>query len=161
MKKEEITIIKGSLDYLDDCEEALRKSALGDRYFSGEGTARKAVLEGMGQEYFYVALADRECVGFFYIIPNGAFHGFPYLHLIAIKEEYRGRGMGAVLLQRAEEVAFQMADKLFLVVADFNPDGKRFYERNGFRQVGDIPDLYRPGITEYLMMKTYNCDNAD
>jgi ribosomal protein S18 acetylase RimI-like enzyme len=46
-----------------------------------------------------------------------------------------------------------MADKVFLVVADYNPDAKRFYERNGYQQVGKIPDLYRPGVTEYLMVK--------
>jgi len=46
-----------------------------------------------------------------------------------------------------------MADKFFLVVADYNPDAKRFYERNGYRQVGEIPNLYRPGVTEYMMEK--------
>ena len=44
-------------------------------------------------------------------------------------------------------------NKFFLVVADFNPDAKRFYENNGYCQVGEIPGLYRDGITEYLMMK--------
>jgi len=149
-----IQIVKSSMDYLEDCVDAIKKSTLGDRYFSGDGSARKAVLEGINQEYFYVALADNECVGFFYIIPEGAFHSFPYLHLIAIKESYRGRGIGSALLLHAEKIAFQMSDKMFLVVADFNPDGKRFYESNGFRQVGVIPNLYRSGITEYLMMKT-------
>ena len=46
-----------------------------------------------------------------------------------------------------------MADKIFLVVADYNPEAKRFYERNGYQQLGEIPNLYRPGITEYLMTK--------
>jgi ribosomal protein S18 acetylase RimI-like enzyme len=46
-----------------------------------------------------------------------------------------------------------MADKLFLVVADYNPDAKRFYERNCYQQVGEISNLYRPGVTEYLMVK--------
>jgi ribosomal protein S18 acetylase RimI-like enzyme len=36
---------------------------------------------------------------------------------------------------------------------NFNPDEKRFYEKNGCRQVGEIPNLYRDGITEYLMLK--------
>ena len=93
------------------------------------------------------------CVGFTYIIPKGAFHGFPYLHLIAVKEEYRDRGIGKALLDYSERIASEMADKLFLVVADYNPDAKRFYERNGYRQAGEIPNLYRPGITEYLMAK--------
>ena len=101
----------------------------------------------------YVALIGEECVGFTYIIPKGAFHGFPYLHIIAIKEEYRDRGIGKALLDYSERIALEMADKLFLVVADYNPDAKRFYEKNGYQQVGEIPSLYRPGITEYLMAK--------
>ena len=86
-------------------------------------------------------------------IPKGAFHSFPYLHIIAIKEEYRGFGVGKALLDYSEWIASKMADKLFFVVADYNPDAKRFYERNGYQQVGEIPNLYRPGITEYLMAK--------
>jgi ribosomal protein S18 acetylase RimI-like enzyme len=46
-----------------------------------------------------------------------------------------------------------MADRLFLVVADYNPGAKRFYERNGYQQLGEIPNLYRPGVTEYMMAK--------
>ena len=50
-------------------------------------------------------------------------------------------------------MVFVKANKIILVVADFNPDGKRFYEKIGYYQVGEIPSLYRKGITEYLMMK--------
>jgi len=42
---------------------------------------------------------------------------------------------------------------VFLVVADFNPEAKRLYEHLGYRQVGEIPGLYKAGVTEYLMMK--------
>ena len=43
---------------------------------------------------------------------------------------------------------------LFLAVADFNPDAKRLYESIGYSTIGDIPNLYRSGITESLMMKS-------
>lgn len=52
-----------------------------------------------------------------------------------------------------EKVICVDANKIFLVVADFNPEAKRFYEKVGYRQVGEMPGLYREGITEYLMMK--------
>jgi len=52
-----------------------------------------------------------------------------------------------------EDIVFANANKIFLVVADFNPVAKRFYEKIGYRQVGVIPSLYRKGITEYLLMK--------
>lgn len=73
--------------------------------------------------------------------------------ILAVKEEYRNRGIGKALLDYSERIAHEMADKFFLVVADYNPDAKRFYERNGYRQVGVIPNLYRPGVTEYMMEK--------
>ena len=148
-----LTIEKASEKYLDDCEIALSRSTLGEKYFSKEGSARQAVIEGLDQGTMYVALCDDECAGFYYLIPKGAFHGFPYLHIIAVKEEYRSRGIGGALMKHMEEQAFEYGNKVFLVVADFNPDGKRFYERIGYRQVGVLPSLYRPGITEYLMMK--------
>lgn len=148
-----IVIEKGSMEYLNDCEEALLHSALGENYFSIEGSAKDAILEGLHQGNLYAAFADGECAGFFYLIPKGAFHSFPYLHIIAVKEKYRGKGIGTALLGYLEELAFETANKIFLVVADFNPDAKRFYEANGYRQAGEIPGLYRPGITEYLMMK--------
>ena len=86
-------------------------------------------------------------------IPKRCFHSFPYLHLIAVKEEYRGQGIGRKLIDYLENVVCADAHRLFLVVADFNPEAKRFYEKNGYRQVGEIPGLYREGITEYIMMK--------
>ena len=63
------------------------------------------------------------------------------------------RGIGKALLNYSENIAYEMADKLFLVAADYNPAAKRFYERNGYQQVGEIANLYRPGVTEYLMVK--------
>ena len=148
-----ITFAKGNERHLKDCRDALCQSTLGEKYFSSPGSAENAILEGIQQGNLYVALIGEACVGFTYIIPKGAFHSFPYLHIIAIKEGYRGRGVGKALLGHSERIASEMADKLFLVAADYNPEAKRFYERNGYRQVGEIPNLYRPGITEYLMVK--------
>ena len=148
-----ITFVKGNEKHLKDCRDALCQSTLGEKYFSSPGSAGNAILEGIRQGNLYVALIGEACIGFAYIIPKGAFHSFPYLHIIAIKEEYRGQGIGKALLDYSERIASEMADRLFLVVADYNPEAKRFYERNGYQQVGVIPDLYRPGITEYMMAK--------
>ena len=148
-----ISFAEGNERHLKDCKDALCRSVLGEKYFSSPGSAENAILEGLRQGNLYVALIEEACVGFTYIIPKGAFHSFPYLHIIAVKEDYRGRGIGKALLDFSESIASKMADRLFLVVADYNPDAKRFYERNGYRQVGEIPNLYRPGIAEYLMTK--------
>jgi ribosomal protein S18 acetylase RimI-like enzyme len=150
----EITILKGSKDYLNDCEEALANSELGVKYFSREGSARKALEDGFAKEEIYIAIdTNNNCKGFIWFILDGAFHSFPYLHIIAVKKKSRSHGVGKKLLEFFEDICFKDYTKLFLVVADFNPAAKRLYERIGYIEVGTVPSLYREGITEHLMMK--------
>ncbi len=149
----DIRITKGSLEYLNDCEEALLDSELGRKYFASEGSGKKTIQEGLEQGNLHIALINDICVGFLWYLPKGAFHSFPYLHIISIKKDYRSKGIGKNLINFFEEVICADASKIFLVVADFNPDAKRFYEKIGYQQVGTIPNLYRKGITEYLMVK--------
>ena len=149
----DIKIEKGSLKYLSDCEDALLNSELGRTYFENEGSGEKAILEGLEQGNLYIAISNKECVGFMFYRPKGIFHSFPLLHLISVKEKYRSKGIGRKLMSFLEVLAFENANKIFFVVADFNPNAKRFYEKLGYRQVGEIPSLYRKGINEYLMMK--------
>ena len=149
------TIIKGSIEYINDCEDALVNSELGKRYFTQKGSARKALQEGFAKGEIYIALdASKGCKGFIWIILEGIFHSFPYLHIIAVKQESRNQGIGKKLLKFFEDSCFKDYSKLFLVVADFNPDAKKLYEKIGYSQVGIMPSLYREGITEHLMMKT-------
>ncbi len=150
----DITTLKGSIDYLDDCEDALVNSDLGKRYFSEKGSARKSLEEGFYKNEIYVAVEYNHCKGFIWVINNGIFHSFPYIHIVAVKSEYRGQGIGEVLLRFVENECFTDYSKLFLVVADFNPNAKRLYERLGYTEIGEIPDLYRKGIRECLMMKS-------
>ena len=48
----DIRIIKGCRENIRDCEEALLKSDLGRYYFSGAGSARKAIEEGIDNEHY-------------------------------------------------------------------------------------------------------------
>jgi ribosomal protein S18 acetylase RimI-like enzyme len=151
----EITVAKGDIRYRNDCEEALVDSELGRRYFSEKGSALCALEQGFCNNEILVAIdSNNNCLGFVWVISNGIFHSFPYIHIIAVKNNYRGQGIGQLLLHYVEELYFKSHSKLFLVVADFNPDAKRLYESIGYSVIGDIPDLYRKGITECLMMKS-------
>jgi ribosomal protein S18 acetylase RimI-like enzyme len=148
----DVSIIKAENKHLNDCIIALQKSELGRIYFSTENKALNAISEGMGKGEISVAInGDNIVLGFMWIIENGVFHSFPYLHIVAVKEEFRGLGIGREFLNYMERVC--NSSKLFLVVADFNPDAKKFYIKNGFKEVGRIPDLYKNGVTEFLMMK--------
>ena len=147
-------ITKAGMSHLEDCTEALLESKLGQEYFGSQEKARAALTEGITKEELFVAVDDEgKCLGFLWFILQGAFHGFPYLHIIAVKEAFRGLGIGTRMLEFFEQAVFTDYSKVFLVVADFNPEAKRLYERVGYRQVGAIPGLYKAGVTEYLMMK--------
>ena len=149
-----ISITKAHKIYLDDCKDALLNSKLGQEYFVTEEKAISALTEGITKGEMYVAVNEGgECLGFIWFIVGGAFHSFPYLHIIAVKEKYRGQGIGKKLISFFEQTVFPDNSKVFLVVADFNPDAKRLYESLGYQQVGMLPSLYKDGVTEYLMMK--------
>lgn len=150
-----IKVIKGNMNYINDCEDALVNSELGKRYFSKEGSARKSLEEGIIKGEIYIAIDNNNsCKGFIWIILNGAFHSFPYIHMLFVKSESRGHGIGKRLLNFAESFCCENYSKLFLVVGDFNSDARRLYERIGYFEIGGIPNLYRNGITECLMMKS-------
>ena len=149
-----ISITKAQMRYLEDCTVALLNSKLGQEYFASDEKARSAIIEGIAKEEIFVAIDEGgECLGFIWFILMGAFHSFPYLHIIAVKEALRGLGIGKKLISFFEETVFTECSKVFLVVADFNPEAKRLYESLLYLQVGEIPGLYKEGVTEYLMMK--------
>lgn len=151
----DIKVIKGNMNYINDCEDALVNSKLGEKYFQNEGSAKKSLEEGITKGEIYIAIDNNNrCKGFIWIIENGAFHSFPYIHMICVKRESRGLGIGKILLNFAESFCSENYEKLFLVVGDFNWDAKKLYEKLGYCQIGDIPGLYRDGITECLMMKS-------
>ena len=150
----ETKIVKGNISFINECEDALLNSKLGEKYFSEIGSARKTLEEGFSKGEIYVAIdSDNNCKGFVRVILDGIFHAWPYIHIITVKSEYRGQGIGKTLLKFVEDVIFKNYEKLFLVVSDFNSDARRLYESIGYTPIGEIPNLYKNGITECLMMK--------
>ncbi|MCK8061156.1 MULTISPECIES: N-acetyltransferase [unclassified Fusibacter] len=155
-----VKIERGSNNYIDECVEALVNSELGRIYFSQPGKAEKAINKGFQKEEVWVALNDKqECVGFLWCQMNGAFHSFPYLHIIAIRSQYRNNGLGKELMNYFEKVICEGYSKCFLVVADFNPKAKKLYEEIGYKEVGKIDGLYKSDVTEFLMMKNLASQN--
>jgi hypothetical protein len=79
--------------------------------------------------------------------PDGAVAGFSQSALLGeegeirwihVHPEARGRGIGAELLDRTEELLRdQGATRVEAKVLDANPDGARFYEAHGFERAGE------------------------
>ena len=156
MKQEvKLQIINGEDKYLLACTEILQKSELGNAYFSDEQKAKAMLQYALEMKELHIAFNELgECVGFIYYMTNGVFGSYPYLHIVAVKEEYRSCGIGRQLMKYFEDNASDSPSaKYFLTVDDFNPRAKKLYENLGYQYVGELPDFYKKGIDCYLMMK--------
>lgn len=155
-----IQIIKGNLGHLADCAGILEDSALGQLYFLDSGgryIGAELLAEGFDKDEIYVALDEAgQCLGFAWIIINGIFHWFPFLHVLAVKKTIRGNGVGKRLMALFEEIGFVQdgSDKVFLCVDDFSTEAIGLYKSMGYEEVGRIPGMYVPGVVTSLMMKT-------
>ena len=150
-----INIKLADTQHIVSCVEILQNSDLGKVYFSDYEKAKNMLTYAVEQKDAYVALDENEkCLGFVYYMQKGVFGSYPYLHIVAVKEEYRGCGIGKQLMKYFEENASDYpSTKLFLTVDDFNPRAKKLYEKLGYQCVGELPDFYKKGINCYLMMK--------
>ena len=157
-----ISIIKGNYEYLEDCSSILEDSTLGQKYFLDENKqyiGQKLLKEGFDKKEIYLALDEQgKCIGFAWIILNGIFHWFPFLHVLAVKKAVRGNGVGKQLMGLFEEIGYvqDKSDKLFLCVDDFSTEAMGLYKSLGYQEVGSIPGMYIPGVVTYLMMKVKN-----
>lgn len=151
-----ITIKNADMKHVNDCVDILQNSEIGEVYFGNYEKAVDLLSNAIAQRELCVALnANEDCLGFIYYMSKGVFGSYPYLHIIAVKEEYRGLGIGKQLMRYFEENSSDYSStKCFLTVDDFNIKAKKLYEDIGYQCVGVLPDFYQKGITCYLMMKT-------
>lgn len=62
-----------------------------------------------------------------------------YLDSLAVKPQYRGRGVASALLKAMSLKAAQTGKPAGLLVDKTNPKARRLYEHTGFKYVGDRP----------------------
>ena len=110
-----------------------------------------ALFRSPDREVWIARLAGRP-VGFAVLALRGAFPG--YLQSLAVEPALRGRGVGARLLRFVEERVFREWPNLFVCVSSFNRDARRFYERFGYREAGELEDYIVEGHSEILLRKT-------
>lgn len=150
----ELRIIPGTKEHLFDCIECFKHSELGDAYFTTDEIMISRYTEGLGKGEIFVALDEnRRCLGYIWIAFNGMFHHFPYCKVLAVKKEFRGRGIGTALMNYFEKAGFAKSNRVFILVSHFNNRAEKLYKRLGYTQVGLIPDLFKEGISEYLLVK--------
>lgn len=77
----------------------------------------------------------------------------PYIELLGLAPEQRGRGLGRAVMAWAEAEARREAKNLWVVASAFNRQALKFYDSLGFRPIGAIPGLVQPGQDEILLRK--------
>ena len=100
----------------------------------------------------YLAIDGDTVAGFLIVIMHGVLAG--YIQTVAVREAWRGRGLGSALIDFAERRILREQPNVFICVSSFNPDARRLYERLGYAVVGELPDFVVRGHSEIILRKT-------
>ncbi|MCQ4923658.1 GNAT family N-acetyltransferase [Tissierella carlieri] len=149
-------IIDGNITHIDECIEMTRNSEIGKRYFNDGSKKLYNIMErGIKRDELKVMISSNgNCIGFIMVTDNGAFDMYPYLHLIIVHEDYRGKGYGSILMEYYENEFYPQSRKLFLLVGKFNNKAEKLYSRLGYIKCGEIEGFYKPSETEIIMVKS-------
>jgi ribosomal protein S18 acetylase RimI-like enzyme len=77
-----------------------------------------------------------------------------YLELLGVVGWARHQGTGKQLLSHVETLVFARTQNLFACVSDFNTGARDFYRKQGFQEIGPMPNFLIPGSAEILLRKT-------
>ena len=100
----------------------------------------------------FLAISGKEVAGVAVIQMKGACTG--YLKSLAVKESWRNRHVGSMLMDFIEKRILTVHANIFLCVSSFNEAAKRFYLRRGYTEVGVLRDYLVEGYDELFMRKT-------
>lgn len=141
-------------DDLEPLAQAIARLPLFLRYRASQTTLQQRWKEALAREDgFLVAEEDGARVGFCWFHRRGTFASGAYLRTIAVTEGTQGRGVGLLLLEAFEEAADDPPGGYFLLTSDFNQPAQRFYLRNGYRRVGELPGFALDEVTEVIFWK--------
>ncbi len=138
---------------LDALAALMAASPLLQRYGVTPGSARESLARAFEAGDLLLVCRDAPDpapLGFGWLIRTRILDVGAYLRLLLVDEGLQGRGVGRRIMDVAEERARSWANHLYLLTTIDNLGARRFYERRGYRHVGDLPELVRPGIDESL-----------
>lgn len=141
---------------VDVLARLMARSPLLRRYGVSLGRSRAALRTALAQKDIVLVAraADGDAIGLAWVIRTRALAEAAYLRLLLVADRAQGHGVGRLLLARAEAAAVAArARHMCMLVTRSNHAARRFYERLGYRRIGVMPDLVRPGIDECLYAK--------
>jgi GNAT superfamily N-acetyltransferase len=78
----------------------------------------------------------------------------PYIELLGVFPDYRGKGLGKQVLAWVETEARRESKNLWVLTSSFNHQALSFYQSLGFYPIGPIQGLVSPEYDEILLRKS-------
>lgn len=152
-------IVKAERENLENCADIIWETEMGKIYYPTKKYLLKEMQKEQERDEFYVAQTDfGEIQGVIWYQLTGMFHDFPYLHIVAVKEEYQNKGIGSKLLDFFESDVLKngknhINTKVFLSVGEFNVKAEHVYISRGYQKICEIDGLFRKNIIEKIYIK--------
>jgi len=137
---------------LPDAARLMAESSLLRRYHVSYDAALVSLSSALTGGDLILASRTAEFAGFAWLsFGPRLLNGAAYLRLLLVAAP--GHGDGTRLLLAAEDAARPLSNHLYLLATTDNDGARRFYERHGYRHVGDLPGLVLPDLDEALYHK--------
>jgi ribosomal protein S18 acetylase RimI-like enzyme len=114
----------------------------------------RGLVNPFSEPYVAVTTDDGEIVGLVNIMVNVPIIMKGYIAALVVRPDHRGRGIGSMLVEFAEQRILRDSPNVFICCSSFNEDARRLYERLGYQKIGEFRDLVVPGSSEILLRKT-------
>jgi ribosomal-protein-alanine N-acetyltransferase len=111
-----------------------------------------ALHDATREVYVAVTAGEGHVLGFVIISMRGAFVG--YIQSVAVREDWRGLGLGSRLITFAEGRIFRDSPNVFICASSFNDRARALYQRLGYELVGELRDYVVRGHSEWLLRKS-------
>ncbi len=111
-------------------------------------------LFGPSKETLLATLPDGRVVGFATLEKSSKHPGKWWVYHIVVHPDYRGKGMGRLLLRAAEEFIEKKGGRVVAIRTwSTNTSARRFYEKQGYTLYKVVPDDRGPGIDTVVYQK--------
>lgn len=150
--KYRVSVEKACAEDYEEYVKLFANSAIDKHYFKDSNLLGELICKGLENDSILAAkTANGEIVG---LLIYDLTKSFPCLTLIGVKEAFRGKHIGDQLIDIFLGIAKESGvDDCFVCVSDFNPRAKALFVKKGFKPEKLVPDLYKKGESEWLLMK--------
>lgn len=147
-------LVKGDSARIAEYCEIFYDSKLYDAYFSQPGVLENWLQQAIDEGTLYIAMSSKdEPIGAM-IMEMAGMCGLPYIHLLGVKKNCRGMGIGTDLIKIFISVAEAAgAPNMFIMTSHFNVRAKKLYQSMGFEPQCQLKDVMHKGIHEWLFMR--------